>query len=135
MTKIIVCRVGGKPTVDTVEESPWKVAKAMLADDYDRDPTLQIVYLEDGVELTCLEDGEGQPFNRAVPDRARERPPGFTAANDIGRTPEMAQPGERGVHYLRGHFLLARHDDDRDEPMSLTDADIAKWLLLLALPG
>lgn len=131
--KIIVFNIlEGRPKVVEVE-SPWRFAKEICADDHDKDPTIQIVTLDDGVELYSDEDalGKGLAFNRAVPATARPLPPGFTMDNVIGWDPSMAKPSELGEHHIHGSFILTRHDNERDKPASLTDEDIAKWLFTL----
>lgn len=131
--KIIVFKqFEGRPTVLEVE-TPWRFTKELLADDHDKDPTIQIVTLDDGVEIYCDEDalGKGLLLNRCVPATARPLPSGFTMENVVGWDPSMAKPGELGEHHIHGSFILCRHDHDKDEPMSLTDEDIAKWLFTL----
>lgn len=133
MYKIIVFNVfEGHPTVKEVE-SPWHFTKKLCADERDKDPTIQIVTLDDGVEIYCDEDalGKGLPLNRRVPATAPPLPPGFTMDDVVGWDPSMAKPGELGEHHIHGNFILCRHDNEKDEPMSLTDEDIAKWLSIL----
>lgn len=136
MIKIIVCRVGQQPTIEEVK-NPWTFTKKLLADDYDKHPNLQIVTLEDGVALYSDEDGQGKnlAFNRAVPDRAKPLPPGFTASDIINPDPRLASPGERGFHHILGDFILARNDYLTDKSVSLTDDDIAKWVFTLTTPA
>jgi hypothetical protein len=131
--KIIVFKDQDRPTVKEVE-SPWKFTKELLADDYDKDPTIQIVTLDDGVDLYSDEDalGKGLPLYRRVPATARELPAGFTMEDVIGGYPDdLAKPGELGEHHIHGNFILCRHNYETDKPMSLSDDDIAKWLFTL----
>jgi hypothetical protein len=131
--KIIVFKLyEGRPTVMEVE-NPWRFTKELLADEHDKDPTIQIVTLDDGVEIYCDEDAlmKGLLLNRCVPATARPLPPGVTMENVVGWDPSMAKPGELGEHHIHGSFILCRHDNEKDEPMSLTDEDIAKWLFTL----
>lgn len=138
MFKIIVFKDGDRPTVKEVE-APWKFTKELLYEshphdsDFGSEPTIQVVYLDDGVEIYCDEEALAKdlPFNRAVPATARPLPPGFTMDDLIGVEPDMAMPGEAGYHNIYGSFILTRYDYDADAPLSLTDTDIGKWLQTL----
>ncbi len=127
MIKVLVCRVGENPVVEECE-SAFKHTQSIL----DEGRYVQVVPLDDGTELYCDEDGmDVLDFNRAVPCTAQPLPEGMTMADVIGWHPDMAKPGERGEHRIFGNFLIARHDSEKDEYLSLTDDDIARWSFTL----
>lgn len=103
---LVLARRDLPPAVDWAE-SPFLHCRKLIDNGY-----VQMVPLEDGVSLYCDEDAISKqlPFNRTVP---------------VNR-----QLGAAYVHHLYGPFVLSRHDFDKDEPMDLTDDDIAHYTKL-----
>lgn len=131
MVKVIEVLVGQQPEVKEIEKSPFAHVKELLGGD----ACVQVVTLDDGVEVYSDEEGMyTQEFNRVLTTRAAPLPEGFDMSDVINYDESMAKPGEMGEHRMHGAFVLARHDHRKDEPMSLTEDDIAKWMFNLTLP-
>lgn len=128
--KIIVCPVGHAPTVAEVSD-PWGFTKSHVL----QDPSalIEVVQLDDGVLIYCDEEArmKNLPHNHDIPATARSVEADFIIEMRDPDDPPFANPGEVGYHKVYGSFILARHDADKDVPVSLSDEDVKKYLALL----
>ena len=124
MPVIIVCEPAIPAYVDDVE-SPWDKAKKLTDD-----ATIQVVCLDDGVAVYCDEDGVAKnlAINRYLPATMPEIPDGMVVID--GTNGNHPEPGEIGVHEIRGPFILTREIGE-DGWEDLSENDVARYLELL----
>jgi hypothetical protein len=126
MIKVLVCRIGQAPVVEEIDSGLEAMQK--IVGGY-----IENLRLEDGVDLWCNEEGSfTQKVNRVIPARAPELPPGYTVDDIIKTDPNLADPGEMGVHRIHGDFFIARTDEE-GASVSLTEEDISKYVVLMTI--
>ncbi len=125
--KCIVCCIGKSAEIRELSE-PWLLAKEVMGGS----AMIQIIKLDDGVEVYCDEDGimKGLQFNRALLAHAKGIDP--TKVDFIVKMSEhAADPGELGIHRIRGNFVLTRNNPSTGKPKSLTGDELAFYLALM----
>lgn len=80
-------------------------------------------------DFYCNEEAQmlNLPLNRLIPARAPEVPPDTVV---IKMDPNLADPGQMGVHMILGDFFICRHNE-AGEDESLTPAEalhLSKWI-------
>ena len=125
--RVLVFRIGSVSKVEDVE-NPFHFAKMSLISGDD----IESLTLDDGVAVYMGENARhlDLPLNREIPARMPTFPDDIFII-DTRKEPSPA-PGEMGVHRIYGNCLLTRHGDE--DCIDLTDADIAKYAHLPAVP-
>jgi hypothetical protein len=129
LVRIIVIPVGQIPRVETVENS-WSKWYRLV---HPKTDTFQVLPLERAIDLIFDEEGMYKELPLNFHLAASAPVPLFHDAFVIDLTGGLGmRPGDpgKGYHRILGTAIIARRDDD--EYGDLTDADIDKYLAVLA---